>query len=75
MIDPIVEPMIPSNRWYLFAHAETAPVYVYGFLDGADAPQVSTGPIQGVDAVEISVVFDFGVGAVDWRGGWFNLGS
>jgi hypothetical protein len=50
MIDPIVEPMIPANRWYLFAHAETAPVYVYGFFDGAEAPQVSTGPIQGVDA-------------------------
>lgn len=75
MIDPIVEPMIPANRWYLLANAETAPVYVYGFLDGAAAPQVSTGPIQGVDAVEISVVFDFGVGAVDWRGGWFNPGN
>ncbi|MBX9749276.1 MAG: Mu-like prophage major head subunit gpT family protein [Roseococcus sp.] len=74
MIEPIVEPMIPGNRWYLLADAETAPVYVYGFLDGADAPQVSTGPIQGVDAVEISVLFDFGVGAVDWRGGWFNPG-
>jgi hypothetical protein len=68
-VQPLVEPLIPNNRWYLFANTETAPVYVYGFLDGAEAPQVSTGPIQGVDAVEISVVFDFGVGAVDWRGG------
>ncbi|MBX9749480.1 MAG: hypothetical protein K5Q68_07685 [Roseococcus sp.] len=75
VIAPIVEPMIPGNRWYLFANAETAPVYVYGFLDGAEAPQVSTGPIQGVDALEITVVFDFGVGAVDWRGGWFNPGN
>ena len=44
--------MIPGNRWYLLPDAETAPVYVYGFLDSADAPQVSTGPIQGVDAVK-----------------------
>ncbi len=67
--------MIPGNRWYLFADPETAPVFVYGFLEGATGPQVATGPIQGVDGVEISVVFDFGVGAVDWRGGWFNPGS
>jgi len=75
MIDPIVEPLIPANRWYLFAHPQSSPVYVYGYLDGADAPRVSTGPIQGVDGVEISVLFDFGVGAVDWRGGWFNPGN
>ena len=60
---------------YLFADPETAPVFVYGFLEGATGPQVATGPIQGVDGVEISVVFDFGVGAVDWRGGWFNPGA
>ena len=35
----------------------------------------SAGPIQGVVAVEISVVFDLGMGAVDWRGGWFNPGN
>lgn len=75
MIEPIVEPQIPSNRWYLFAHPETTPVYVYGYLDGADAPRVGTAPVQGVDGIEISVLFDFGVGAVDWRGGWFNPGS
>ena len=75
MIDPIVEPQIASNRWYLFAGPETAPLYVYGYLNGASGPQVTTGPVQGVDGVEISVVFDFGVGAVDWRGGWFNAGN
>jgi hypothetical protein len=75
MIDRIVEPLIPANRWYLFAHPESSPVYVHGYLDGAEAPRVATGPIQGVDGVEISVVFDFGVGAIDWRGGWFNPGS
>jgi hypothetical protein len=74
MIEPIVDPLIPTNRWYLLADPETAPVFVYGFLEGATGPQVATGPIQGVDGVEISVVFDFGVGAVDWRGGWFNPG-
>jgi hypothetical protein len=75
ILRPVAVPMIPGNRWYIFANAETAPVSVYGFLDEADAPQVSTGPIQGVDALKISVVFDSGVGAVDWRDGWFSPGT
>ena len=75
MIEPIVEPLIPANRWYLFAHQQASPVYVYGYLDGAEAPRIGTNPIQGVDGIEISVLFDFGVGAIDWRGGWFNPGT
>jgi len=73
-IQPLVEPLVPNNRWYLFADPPTAPVYVYGYLNGAEGPQVTTGPVSGVDGVEVSVIFDFGVGAIDWRGAWFNPG-
>jgi hypothetical protein len=73
-IQPLVEPLIPANRWYLFGDPITAPVYVYGYLNGAEGPQVTTGPVSGVDGVEVSVIFDFGVGAIDWRGAWFNPG-
>ncbi len=73
-IQPLVEPLIPTNRWYLFSDPVTAPVYVYGYLNGAEGPQVTTGPVSGVDGVEVSVIFDFGVGAIDWRGAWFNPG-
>ena len=48
---------------------------VYGYLDRAEAPRLGTNPIQGVDGIEISVLFDFGVGAIDWRGEWFNPGT
>ncbi len=64
-VQPLVEPLIPTNRWYLFADPATAPVYVYGYLNGAEGPQVTTGPVSGVDGVEVSVIFDFGVGAID----------
>ena len=64
-IQPLVEPLIPTNRWYLFSDPVTAPVYVYGYLNGAEGPQVTTGPVSGVDGVEVSVIFDFGVGAID----------
>ena len=44
-------------------------------VHGAEGPQVTTGPVSGVDGVEVSVIFDFGVGAIDWRGAWFNPGT
>jgi hypothetical protein len=74
-VQPIIEPLIAANRWYLFSDPVTAPVYVYGYLNGAEGPQVTTGPVQGADGVEVSVIFDFGVGAIDWRGAWFNPGT
>ena len=74
-VQPLVEPLIQANRWYLFSDPLSAPVYVYGYLNGAEGPQVTTGPVSGVDGVEVSVIFDFGVGAIDWRGAWFNPGT
>jgi hypothetical protein len=74
LLQPLVEPLIPNNRWYLFSDPLTAPVYMYGYLNGAQGPQVTTGPVQSTDGIEVSVVFDFGVGAIDWRGAWFNPG-
>ncbi len=74
-IQPLVEPLIPNNRWYLFADPLATPVYVYGYLNGAEGPQVTTGPVSGVDGVEVSIIFDFGVGAIDYRGAWFNPGT
>ena len=74
-VQPLVEPLIPANRWYLFSDPAASPVYVYGYLNGAEGPQVTTGPVSGVDGVEVSVIFDFGVGAIDWRGAWFNPGT
>jgi hypothetical protein len=74
-VQPVVEPLIPNNRWYLFSDPLATPVYVYGYLNGAAGPQVTTGPVQGADGVEVSVIFDFGVGAIDFRGAWFNPGT
>jgi len=75
MLQPVVEPLIPANRWYLFSEPAASPVYVYGYLNGVEGPQVTTGPVQGADGVEVSVIFDFGVGAIDFRGAWFNPGT
>ena len=69
-VQSLVEPLIGANRWYLFSEPLSAPVYVYGYLNGAEGPQVTTGPVQGADGVEVSVIFDFGVAAAE---GVFDL--
>jgi hypothetical protein len=66
---------IPNNRWYLFADPASAPVYVYGYVGDAEAPSIRVGQPLGVDGTVIEVVHDFGVGAIDYRGGYFNPGA
>jgi phage head maturation protease len=73
-IDVVVDPQIPGNRWYMFADA-TRP-FVYGFVAGQTAPQVRVwNPIPGRDGMTVEVIHDFGVGAVDFRGAYFNPGN
>lgn len=67
---------IPNNRWYLFADPDAAPVYVYGYVNGQTAPQLRVfNPVQGRDGLVVEVVHDFAVGAIDFRGGYFNAGA
>jgi len=74
--EPLVDANITGNNWYLLADPAAAPVYVYGFLNGAEGPQVRTTNPPGTDgAVQVDVWMDFACGAIDWRGGWFNAGG
>ena len=66
---------IPNNRWYLFADPAAAPTYVYGYVGDNEVPQVRVGQPMGVDGTVVEVVHDFAVGAIDYRGGWFNPGA
>jgi HK97 family phage prohead protease len=71
----VVDANIPNNRWYLFANPAAAPVYVYGYVGDADGPMIREGQPLGYDAVVFDVLLDFGVGAIDWRGAYFNPGA
>lgn len=66
---------IPNNRWYLFADPAAAPVYVYGYVGDNEVPQVRVGQPMGVDGTVVEVIHDFAVGAMDFRGGFFNAGA
>jgi hypothetical protein len=69
---PPARPSAISSR---SAKVRERPERAFGYLNGAEGPQVTTGPVSGVDGVEVSVIFDFGVGAIDFRGAWFNPGA
>jgi len=75
-LEPISDANITGNRWYLFADPLAYPVYVYGYVNGQTAPMVRVHQyIPGTDGIAVELVHDFGVGAIDYRGGYFNAGA
>ena len=73
---PISDANVTGNHWYMFADPAAAPVYVYGYVNGQTAPQVRVQQyVPGTDGIAVEVVHDFAVGAVDHRGGYFNVGA
>lgn len=74
-LTPVADANITGDDWWLFADPAVLPNFIYGYLDGSEAPQVTSGPVQGFDGFELQVILDFGVGAIDFRGGYRNAGA
>jgi len=76
-LDPVVTAQIEDNSWYLLAGSERpgGALWTYGYLDGAEAPRVRTEEAFGQQGMSMSVEHDFGLGAIDYRGGWKNPGA
>lgn len=66
---------ITGNAWYLFADPADVPNFVFGFLSGFDAPRMRMDEPFGQQGMALSVEHDFGVGAIDFRGGYKNPGA
>lgn len=71
----IVDAEITDSRWYLFAQPAAAPVVVFGYVGGAEGPQVRTERDFDTQAVKIAAGLDFAVGAIDFRGAYANAGA
>ncbi len=74
-LQPIVASELTGNGWYLFADPEDAAVYQWGYLDGYTAPRVRFDEPFGTQGIGMTVEHDFGVGAIDFRGGYKNPGA
>lgn len=72
---PVVAGQLTGNAWYLFANPEDAAVYQWGYLDGYEAPRIRLDEPFGTQGIGMTVEHDFGVGAIDYRGGYKNPGA
>ncbi|WP_376872369.1 head maturation protease, ClpP-related [Albirhodobacter sp. R86504] len=72
-LTPVVTSEITGNPWYLLSAAN--PCFVHGFLEGAEAPRLRTEEPFGTQGFSMTLEHDFGMGAVDHRGGYKNAGA
>lgn len=73
--DIVDTPRVAGTRRYLFADPAIAPVLEVVFLGGNEEPVLETKDPWTIDGVEMRVRFDYGVGAIDWRGAVTNAGA
>jgi len=71
----IVDAEITDKRWYVFAAPGSAPVVVYGYVGGAEGPQVRTERDFDTQAVKVAAGLDFATDAIDFRGAYQNAGA
>ncbi len=74
-LQPVVSSELSGNGWYLFASPDEAACYQWGYLDGYTAPRVRFDEPFGTQGIGMTVEHDFGVGAIDFRGGYKNPGN
>ncbi|WP_159104013.1 prohead protease/major capsid protein fusion protein [Rhodopseudomonas sp. B29] len=73
-LETVVMP-VAGNAWELYADPAVAPCFVWGMLDGYNAPRLRIENPFGVQGVGVSLEHDFGCGAVDYRGAYRNPGN
>ena len=72
---PLSDAELSGGAWYMFADPADLPNFIYGYLNGANGPTITQDRPFGYDGVGLQIVHDFGVGAVDYKGGWKNPGA
>jgi phage head maturation protease len=71
----IADANLTGNAWYLMAAPQRAETLVYGYLAGAEGPQVAVENGFSVDGVRFRAHLDFAAGPVDFRGAYKNPGA
>jgi ATP-dependent protease ClpP protease subunit len=72
--DPYLD-SISATGWYLAADPNDAPLIEVDFLDGIQVPYVDEQIDFDTDSLKFKVRLDYGLAAIDWRGGYRNSGT
>ena len=73
--DVISSPRLSAAPWYLFADPTVAPVIEVVFLNGQREPRIVEDESFRTGGLSWRVELPFGVGAIDFRGGYKNPGA
>lgn len=73
--DIVDTPRLSGARRYLFADPAIAPVIEVAFLDGNQEPYLESQDGFDVDGSRIKIRHDYGIAAIDYRGGVTNAGQ
>lgn len=76
-LEVVSSAQISGNRWELYVDPNRpgGACFVYGYLNGAEAPRVRMDEPFGQQGMAMTVEHDFGLGAIDFRGTYANPGA
>ncbi|MBI1207633.1 MAG: peptidase [Azospirillum sp.] len=73
--DLVVDNEVSGNAWHMAADPAQIPCLVYGYVNGAEGPQIMTERDFDTQAVKVRAGLDFACGAIDFRGLYKNAGA
>lgn len=76
-LEVVSSAQISGNRWELYVDPNRpgGACFVYGYLNGAEAPRIRVDEPFGQQGMATTVEHDFGLGAIDFRGTYANPGA
>lgn len=74
-LEPVGDANLPGPGWYMMAEPSALETFIYGYLQGQSGPVITPEPGFDVAGVKVKLTIDFAVGAVDYRGAYFNPGA
>ncbi|WP_114858434.1 prohead protease/major capsid protein fusion protein [Azospirillum brasilense] len=74
-LEPVGDANLPGPGWYMMAEPSALETFIYGYLQGQSGPVITPEPGFDVAGVKVKLTIDFAVGAVDYRGAYYNPGA
>lgn len=75
LLQPIAEPRLSGNAWYLAATPDQIDTIEYAYLEGQEGVFLEERMGFDVDGMELKARLDFAAKAIDWRGLYKNAGA